>query len=437
MSQMSKHVTSKTEHDRRVIETVVRRFGPLSRVEIHELTHLQQSVISRLVRELLDEGILVEAGRANNSMGRKQVLLRLNEEAGFILGIGFNAEQVIASTMNLRPAAKSIIREVTRLGHGREGLIDQLLDCAKRAIRQAGVDVGSLLGIGLAGSGLVDSREGIFVMSSTLDCLNGAPLKKIFEQEFGVPTLVENITRAKTVAERVLGAGEMQDDMIYLEYGTGIGAGIFTDGKLLYGSGYAAGELGHIQVEDGPACKCGSFGCLEAVAGGWAIEAKIRNAIAEGCYTEALNLGGGDVNQITEWTVLEAAQRGDKTCVFLVEQLGNYLGLGLANLVNLFNPARLVLDQRLSLAGEGLLQQITRVIRRQALAHSTKQLVVRLGKLGSEASALGVALMLLDKRFEIPALKPPRFMIESVQAPPRRALAEPAERPGSPSPLPR
>jgi predicted NBD/HSP70 family sugar kinase len=112
--------------------------------------------------------------------------------------------------------------------------------------------------------------------------------------------------------------------------------------------------------------------------------------------------------------VPQAAKASEKTCLAIVEQVGKYLGLGLANLVNLFNPSMIVLDQSLGLACNELLDQIVRVIRRQALRYSTDNLTVRFARLGIEGSTLGVGSMVLDKRFEIPALKPPRFMVESV-----------------------
>jgi glucokinase len=195
--------------------------------------------------------------------------------------------------------------------------------------------------------------------------------------------------------------------MIYVEYGrTGIGAGIVIEGKLFYGAGYAAGEFGHTHMlEDGPACKCGSFGCLEAIAGASALQARVRKAIAEGGISAANTLAEGDPNQITGWTALQAAGQGDKICAAIVEQAGNYLGVGLANLVNLFNLAVIVIDQRRSLAGPGLLDQLTRAIRSKALNHSAKDLVVRYGTLGNEASLLGAARVVSrgrDTGFPVP-----------------------------------
>ncbi|HEV2419337.1 MAG TPA: ROK family protein [Terriglobia bacterium] len=409
-----KHVTIKPQRDKQMIEAVVRRFGPLSRSAIHELTDLQHSEISRLARELLDEGKLTETGRGNNPKGRKQVLLSFNEEHRFIIGVSFDDESVLASVMNLFPKIKSEVREATRLSGGSGELVHQLLSCAKRAMHDAGVSPKNLAGIGVAGSGLVDSRRGQFIMSSTVEVLKDVSLQRIFEETFGAPTLLENLTRAKTVGERSLGAGEMAEDMILVEYGrTGIGAGIVINGKLMHGSGFAAGEFGHTHIMgEGPACRCGSFGCLEALAGAAALESRIRRAISEGSSSEVLPLAGGDPHAITGWMVFEAARNGDKTCLALVEQIGNHLGLGLANLVNLFNPSVLVVDQRLKLAGGGLLDQMMKVIKRQALREATRNLTIRFGELGTEAIILGLGVIVLDRHFEIPALKPPRFMIE-------------------------
>jgi len=260
------------------------------------------------------------------------------------------------------------------------------------------------------------------VMSSTIESFKQVPLRRIFEKEFAVSVQVANFASAKAVAERTLGAGTMADDMIYVEYGkTGIGAGIITRGTLLHGAGHAAGELGHTHMtEEGPACKCGSFGCLEALAGAAAIEGRIRKAITEGSGSEVIALAGGNPAAVTGWMVLKASEMGDKTCSAIVEQAAKYLGLGLANLVNLFNPSVLVLDQRLKLAGQGLLDQVIKVVKRQALTYSTENLSIRFGNLGDEASVLGAGSIALEKHFEIPALKPPRFLIESISGPPHR-----------------
>jgi len=408
-----KHVSSQKARDSAVVVDVVRRFGPLSRVDIHHLTNLRPGTISQLVRELLKEGRLQEAGPSDNPMGRKQIRLRFNEDCGSILGIEFDAEMVTAAVMDLHPRIRTLVKEDTRLDGGIDGLVRQLIACTRKVIRQSRVRTDSLRGIVLADPGLVDSRQGVSVISSTIEFWRAVPLKKIFENEFGVPFVLESNTRARTVAERTLGAGEMADDMIYIDYGTGIGLGVYAEGKLFRGRKECACEFGHTRVvENGPACKCGSFGCLEAVAGAPAIGTRVRKAVMEGAHSGVLESVGGDPANITGWSVFEAARLGDRLCSATVEDAANHLGLGLANLVNLFNPSLIVLDQRLQSAGQGFLDQVMRIVRRQALQRSSEDLEFRFSRLGSEAGVLGVAILLLERFFEIPVLKPPRFMIE-------------------------
>jgi len=236
--------------------------------------------------------------------------------------------------------------------------------------------------------------------------------------------LLEDKTRARAMAERTLGAGHGAKDMIFVDYGRGIGAGIIVEGKPLRGHRWAAGEFGHTHVsDDNTACPCGSFGCLEAMAGALALELRIRKAISEGSSPQYLETPAEGASGVSAWQVLRAASQGDKTCSAIVEQAGNYLGLGLANLVNLFNPSIIVLDRRLEQAGQALLEQIVRIVKRQALSHCTEDLDIRFAKLDQEAGVLGVALMLLERHFEIPALNPPAFLTEPMTKPARRSVA--------------
>lgn len=408
-----KHVSGKKERDKAVIDALVRKYGPISRAEIRQLTQLRWSTITPLVRELLNEGKFLEVGPASNPLGRKQTLLQLNEDYGYIVAVEFDPETVSAAVTNLLPSIKSKVTEATCLDGGAEGLLRQLFSCAHQVIQKAGIPQEKLLGIGFADPGLVNTQEGISILSVNLGIWKEIPVKKLFEEEFGVPLILESSTRAQALAERSLGAGGGAEDMIYIEYGKGIGAGVSIEGKILRGHKWMAGEFGHIpMVENGPACVCGSFGCLEALAGLSAIEARCRKAIQEGGNTRALEIAHGEASKITGWTVLQAAKLDDKTCLAIVEDLVKYLGLGLSTLVNLFNPAVVVLDHRLGLAGPSFLEQIGRTVKRQALAHATADLEFRYATLGKDAGLLGAALNVLERIFEIPTLKPPKFMVE-------------------------
>ena len=202
-----KHVNNKVERDKHVVEALVRRFGPLSRVRIHELTRLRPTTITNLVRQLLRERRLVEAGHADNPVGRKQTLLQLNGEQGFVLGLEFDEERIVAGVLDVQLRCRAILKESTDLGGGSKRLLDQLRTCALKVIRKGKITREALLGMGIADPGLVDSRRGITTTSSTIEFWKQVPLRQVFEGEFKIPTVVEGKTRAKTVAERMLGAG--------------------------------------------------------------------------------------------------------------------------------------------------------------------------------------------------------------------------------------
>jgi hypothetical protein len=198
-----KQVDSKAERDKPVIEPVARRFGPVARVQIYELTHLRKTTISNLVCELLHEGKLVESGPADNRMGRKQTLLQLNRGHGFVVRLEFDEDKVAAGMLDLHPHILQIIKEPTDLAGGLQGLLKQLQLCACKVIRKSKVSTRSVIGIGIADPGPVDSRRGITTTLSTIEFWKQVPLRQAFEAEVKIPMVVESETRAKSGAERM------------------------------------------------------------------------------------------------------------------------------------------------------------------------------------------------------------------------------------------
>lgn len=408
-----RYVTTQKERDKAVIVNVIRNFGPLSRVRIHELTNIRTSTISQLTKELLEEGRLQVEGLSDNPTGRKQVLLRIHEEQGYLLGLEFDSEVVLAGVMDLAPRIHALVKEPTNHEDGAEGLLAQLKRCANQALAAAQIPESRLLGIGIADVGLVNRHAGISVLSSQLDFWRNVPVAQFFEDEFGVPSIVDNATRCRGNAERLLGAGESSDDMIYVEYGAGIGAAIFSGGRVIEGCHTSAGEFGHTRVSNANVpCKCGSFGCLEAVAGSPALAARFREVLREGGASALRLRAGSEFDSVSGWDVLAAARAGDKLCLSIAAEMSRHIAIGLGNLVNLLDPARIVLDQRLEVCGTGLLDDLRRAIRLQALSHLTDDLVICFGSMGETAGVLGAGLLCLEELFAIPELKPPQFLRE-------------------------
>lgn len=390
-------MTPRSERDKQAIEALVWREGSLSRARLHALTGIRLSALSQLVRELLDERRLKECGvESPTGMGRKSALLGIDEGRGSVVGVEFDDETVTAGLLDLEPRLIRLHTEPLRRKGGKEALIAQLIGVTRRMLGKT-----RAVGIGLADPGLVDSRRGVTLTSSTIPGWTDVPLREIFEREFATPVLVETRTRAKAVAEhQAEGSSAEATSMIYIDYGAGIGAGLYVDGRLLYGQGSAAGEFGHTHLaSDGPVCACGSFGCLEALAGLRAVEARVRRILADGGKTDVLERAGGDPARITGWMVFEAAHEGDKVAANVVAEVARYLGIGIGNLVNLFNPGLVVLDARLKRAGPEWMEQVQAVMRRQALREATAQVRVRFGEIDEGAGVLGVARMVMERHY--------------------------------------
>ncbi len=411
MNEQSEHKSLRTAYNRAVILNGIRKNGPISRTRIQELTRIRTATITELVRELERERLVREAGAEGSGRGRKQVLLRLDTAYGFAVGVEFDAEHVIALAVDLEASPIATAREVLPPELDKQGVLDTIIRVAGTAIEKAGIDKGRILGIGIADPGLVDRRRGVSLLCSTIDGWRDVPLKEEVEGALDVSTCLEENTRAKTLAEMRFGAGKGIDSVMFIDFGPGIGCGIATADGLYRGATEAAGELGHTMVVmNGPVCRCGSYGCLESVASLPAIARRAAEAMKQGAGSLMADSAGGDLACLTAEHVFEAARAGDKLALGILDETARYLGIAIANAVNLFNPGVVVFDARLGEVEDLLLAPVRKLIKRQALAVATRGLEFRVAELGAEAGALGAATLVLDKVFEIPQLPIPEFV---------------------------
>ena len=203
------------------------------------------------------------------------------------------------------------------------------------------------------------------------------------------------------LAEHWSGVARGIDNFIFVNVGVGIGCAIFIHGKLYRGVGGIAGEFGHITIDEtGPRCNCGNYGCLETLASGPAISSRARQAIEEGVVSLIEKLAEGNLKDITTETVVEATKRGDKLAFNIMEKTGEYLGIGIADMINIFNPELIVIGAGVSQAGDILLKPLKRTVKARALQLSSSMVDIKVSQLGDSAGALGAAIMVLKDIFE-------------------------------------
>ncbi len=253
-------------------------------------------------------------------------------------------------------------------------------------------------GIGVGIAGQIDRQRGQVRFAPNLGWRD-VPLREDLERLLGIPAVVTNDVRAITWGERLHGAGRGIDDLLCLYVGTGIGGGVVSAGRLLEGCTNTAGELGHIIIDvNGPPCTCGSRGCFEALAGGWAIALQAQEMVRNNPRLGGgmLTLAGGAIDKITAETVARAAASGDYSALRLLENASCALIAGCVSLVNAFNPCRLILGGGVINGVPDLIDRVREGVKRDALPAATAGLEVVAGLLGASAGVVGAASLAME-----------------------------------------
>jgi len=315
-----------------------------------------------------------------------------------ILGIDLGGSKILAAVVNPQGEMLSRDHSVTPAQEGPEAVIHEILQAARRTLKQAGITIAEVKAIGVGAPGACNPDTGIVSSSPNLPGWKDVPLRDIIARELGVETFLINDANAAALGELCFGAGRGARNLIYVTISTGIGGGIIIDGKLYSGTSGAAGEIGHMTIDvNGPRCNCGNIGCWEALASGTALAKEARRKIGEGERTAILNHAQGDIEQVTAETVHAAAQEGDALARELITRTGYYVGVGFVNLVNIFNPELIIIGGGLSNMGEMLLEPAIKVVKERAFKAAHEVVRFALPQLGLNSGVLGAAALALQE----------------------------------------
>ncbi len=247
-------------------------------------------------------------------------------------------------------------------------------------------------GIGIGAPGVVDYKTGEVKSPPNLPGWKTVNLKKILEKAFGVPAFVENDANAAAIGEYVYGAGKNKRSFIMVTLGTGVGGGIFYEGKLFRGETGGAGEIGHITVNfRGRKCNCGSYGCIEAYVGNSRIVADIRKKINVVKKTALWDLLDGDLSALTPKTLYEAAKLGDEFSIDAIAQIAEVLGAALASAANLLDISTVIIGGGVSGFGKFLFEPLRASVKKRVVAPLRPRIKTLRSKLGNDAGLKGAA----------------------------------------------
>lgn len=362
-----------------VLDTI-RKYGPINRYEIAKKTSLSPATVTNITEKLIKVGFIAETPSSVSKRGRKPINLTLSNETHLSVGIEIDPRRITGVIIGLNGdvlKSKRIDIDKPTPEHIFESSIELFNSLTKD------IDKKMIIGLGIGIPGLIDPKNKKIIFSAVLGW------KDVYVDDFfkglDIPFFIEDNVRAITLGELWYGAGIGKDNLLCIGAGRGISAGIVINGSIYSGPNDRAGEFGHMVIEkDGKKCKCGNYGCLDPYVSTETIIEKAMEGIKINAYTD---FEPKDESKLFE-EIIRIGKSGDKFILNIFEEVGEYLGIGIANIVNFFNPELIILADELAKAEELILEPMKRTMRLYALPPIPE---IVISKLGSLACAIGSA----------------------------------------------
>jgi glucokinase-like ROK family protein len=376
-----------------------------SRSELVARTGLGRAIVAQRVGELIDRGLVTEGDVGPSTGGRPPRQLTFRSDGGYVLVADLGATSIDVAVTTLDGRILGHHDEPARIEAGPERCLDRVDALVASLLRTTEALPGRLWGIGIGVPGPVEFEAGRPISPPIMPGWDGYPIRERFSERYGAPVWVDNDVNLLALGEWRSGVAAGHHNVVVVKIGTGVGAGIISDGHLHRGAQGSAGDVGHIQVTDDPSvvCRCGNIGCLEALAGGEAIGRAGATAAREGRSARllaALDQRG----VVTAEDVARAASFGDAVAMALLQEAGHRVGSMLASVVNFFNPSLIVIGGGVANSPDQLLAAIRETIYRRSLPLATRDLLVQRSSLGALAGVIGASAMVVDQLFSREAI---------------------------------
>lgn len=370
-----------------VLETIIAS-SPISRAKIAKETGLNKGTVSSLVNELLEEQFIYESGPGESSGGRRPVMLLFNQVAGYSIGIDIGVNYLLGVLTDLQGNIyDEHLVQFSNLPY--EEIKNKLYETIDFLIDSAPASPYGVIGIGIGVPGIV-SNTGKIVLAPNLGWQN-PDLKESLQNKYDIPITIENEANAGAYGEKRFGVGKEFKHIVYVSIGIGIGVGLILNNNLYKGNNGFSGELGHMTIEiNGEKCRCGSHGCWELYASEQALLEEAKRVGIRPSTNEPLSLND----------LLILAENDHEQTVDLFEQIGEYIGVGIKNIFNTFNPDQVIIGNRLALAEKWLRESINKRLINQTLWSDQEDLKLSFSELSSHSTALGIAAFSVEKFLE-------------------------------------
>ena len=381
--------------NRRLILDLIRTKGPINRAEVARVTGLSIPTVMKITDELRRINLIRVIGKRKSIGGKRPELYEFIRNSFYSIGLDIGRNKILVVIIDM--SGKIMHKKEIKTGETipAQGLIERIIALLKEIIADSHLEDDKILGIGIGMPGLLDTEAGIVLFSPDFNWEHINLIEKI-EENFSYKTVIENSNRTLALGEHWFGAGTESSNLICVNLGYGIGAGILENGEIIQGSSGSSGEFGHIILDkDGPVCSCGNHGCLEAISSGYAIANQARSLIENKCETVLTSLSHGDPSKIDAKLVFSAASLEDPASLDIVNNAIRYIGIGIATLINLFDPEQIILAGGLTKSKEIYEESLEALIQTYQMKFAGRKVKIKYGKLGDNGSAIGAATLLI------------------------------------------
>lgn len=381
-----------------LVVRLIHNQSPLSRAQLAGITGLNKSTVSSLVDELIERGLVYETGSNTGGTGRPATLLEINPNAGHIIGVELGVDFVSVAVTDILGNIVWRRREDANPADDQEKMINQTLQIVKDAMSIGKRKNYKFLGLGLSTPGTVDIQKGLLIFAPNLHWHN-VPFVQIFSEQTKLRVFVENDANAAAIGEHLFGTARHTNDFLFVFAGVGIGGGLFLDGKLYRGKNGYAGEIGHSPIMAEPSqtvCHCGNRGCWETYANQYSIIQRVQARLEVKRSSIIPKLMAEQNAPLGIPLIKQAADAGDREAIDSFYEAGHAMGQGLAGLINIFNPEKIVIGGPLSIAGEYMLPAIKQTVSQHAMPGIKPQAEIGLSPFGPDASLIGAVAIVVD-----------------------------------------
>ncbi|NSW90753.1 MAG: ROK family transcriptional regulator [Firmicutes bacterium] len=387
MRNKARNSTDMKFYNRNTILKIIQR-SPVSRAELARKTGLTRAAVSLIIDELIKEGIVVETGTGEAEYGRKPVLLEINPDCYYVVGLNISRSGYSTGIVDIKGNLKSRYDFSNNVKASLENELNHIKYALNKLIKNSGIEEEKILGLGISAPGPLDVYNGIILNPPNFSLWHGVNIIDELKKDIPLKMFLENNSTALTLAEKNIGKGPKFSNFILIVVDTGIGAGIVIDDKLYRGEGGFGCEIGHTTIDvNGKACSCGNTGCLEVYA---SIPAVLQKAAQ---YD----------NGIKSWKdIVDKAEQGNNYCLKIIKEEARLLAAAIVNIINILELEAVVLTGYINYKPNMLMDLIREYVGKTAITRNIRSTKIYSSSLDENSDIIAAAAVVIDKFFSYP-----------------------------------